>query len=121
VQIQKSAEPADFEFWRHLPAEERGQRGQKNEDEDHCKVLDDEPTDDNTPAFGVDEPPLLQGPKHNDRARDGQGEAEHHARPNGPPHSVRHTKPECRHKGHLADCTRNGDGSHGKQIVQREV
>ena len=39
----------------------------------------------------------LQSSEHNDRARDGQCEAEHNARPGGPPHSVRQTKPECRH------------------------
>ena len=121
MRIKKSVEPAAFNFWRHLPTEERGQRGQKNEDEDHRKVLDDEPTDDDTPAVGVDETPLLQSSEHNDRARDGQCEAEHNARPGGPPHSVRQTKPECRHEGHLADCSRNGDGSHGKQVVEREV
>jgi hypothetical protein len=73
MRVQKSAEPADFNFGRRLPAEERGQRGQKNEDEDHREVLDDEPPDDDTPAVGVDEPPLLQRAEHNDRARDGQG------------------------------------------------
>ena len=81
----------------------------------------DEPADDDTPAVGINEPPLLQGPEDHNRACDGQGEAEHNARPGRPPHNVCQAKAESRYKGHLADRSRNGHGAHGKQIMQREV
>ena len=63
VRVQKSAEPADYQLAvGRLTAEEWASAGKQNENKDHRQIFDDEPADDDTPAVGVDETPLLQRP-----------------------------------------------------------
>ena len=46
-----------------LAGQHAGKRGEKDEDQHHRQILDDQPTDRNPSTFGLDQPPLLQRPQ----------------------------------------------------------
>ncbi len=75
-------------------AREPGQRRQQHQRQHHREVFDDEPSDGNAPARGLDQTAFLKRAKQHHRAGDGEGEAEHDAGRERPSHQGGKTRAE---------------------------
>ena len=101
--------------------ERAGKRRQEHEHQNHGEVLDDQPAHGDTPAFGLDQPPLLQQTQHHYGARHRKGYAEDDPgrwRPALPPAEC---ESERDGKKHLGGSPRDGDAAHRQQVLQRKV
>ena len=95
VWVQKTAEPTDIELLRGLAAQHRCERRKQNENKHHRQIFDDQPAYDDAPPVGVDEAALLHRAQDDDRAGDGQCQAEYDACTGGPTHQFGEAESEC--------------------------
>ena len=60
-----------------LAAKQSGYGREHDQDHHHREILDDEPSDGDLAALGLEKAPLLETAEHDDRARHGKRQAEH--------------------------------------------
>ena len=99
----------------------RRERRQQYQREHHRHVFDDQPTDRDAPAFGLEQAPFLHRAQENDRACDRQGEAEHDARAHRPAEPPRKSHAERGSDRDLCDGAGDGDAPDREQIFEREM
>ncbi len=102
-------------------AEQARDRRQQHQSQHHRQILDDQPTDGDTPLLGLDEMPFLQGTQQHHRARDRKREPKNQARAELPAKSRPQPHPKCRGKDDLGESARHGDAANGQKILKGKV
>ncbi len=119
-EIDEWAEPARCRV-RARAAEERGDPGKQDEDDDRGDVLDDQPADGDPPLLRVELAPVRERAEQDDGARDRHRQAQDEPAAEPPPESHTEADPEHGHGGDLNDRARDRDALDGEQVPEREV
>src|SRR5215207_10631917 len=118
TRLQPRDQPALVRLIQWAPAHQPSEGRDKNKDQNHGEVFDNEPAHHNAPTLGFNEPPVLQGSQHDYGARDRERQSEDNTRAPRPSEDLGQAETKECHKGNLPDSTRYSDGADSQEVLQ---